>query len=57
MVQYILSNGAYLVREGSRHSIYQRGRYRTIVPQHREIKDELARKIFKDLNLNIPFNR
>ena len=38
-----------------RHSIYQRGEYKTEVPRHNEIVDELARKICKDLK--IPFMR
>jgi len=46
---------AFLLREGRRHSIYQRGNLKTQVPRHREIVDELARKICKDLD--IPFVR
>jgi len=42
-------------REGRRHSIYGRGRNRTQIPRHREIVDELARKICKDLG--VPFVR
>ncbi|MFH0725841.1 MAG: type II toxin-antitoxin system HicA family toxin [Pseudomonadota bacterium] len=48
-------NGASLLREGSRHSIYQLGILKTQVPRHNEIIDELARKICKDLG--IPFVR
>jgi mRNA interferase HicA len=51
MIKY----GAYLIRQGQRHSIYQREAYKTEVPRHNEIVDELARKICKDLN--IPFVR
>jgi len=43
----------FLLREGRRHSIYRKGKYRTQIPRHTEIVDELARKICKDLN--IPF--
>jgi len=39
--------------EGRRHSIYRKGRYRTQIPRHTEIVDELARKICRDLS--IPF--
>jgi len=41
----LIISGAFLIREGSRHSIYQKGKYRTAVPRHNEIVDELARKI------------
>jgi len=53
LVKHITEHGASLLREGRRHTIYQRGRYRTEVPRHTEIVDELARKICKDLD--IPF--
>ena len=53
LIKHITEHGAFLLREGRRHSIYQRGRYRTEVPRHTEIVDELAKKICKDLN--IPF--
>jgi hypothetical protein len=43
------------LREGRRHSIYQRGRLKTEIPRHNEIVDESAKKICKDLD--IPFVR
>lgn len=46
---------AVFIREGGRHTIYHRGEYKTQVPRHNEIVDELARKICKDLK--IPFVR
>jgi hypothetical protein len=48
-------HGAVLIREGSRHNIFQKGNRKTQVPRHNEIVDELARKICKDLDL--PFVR
>jgi len=53
LVKYLVVNGAFLIREGRRHSIYQKGEYRTAIPRHNEIADELARKICRDLE--IPF--
>ena len=53
LIGHITSHGAFLLREGRRHSIYQRDKYRAQIPRHTEIVDELARKICKDLN--IPF--
>jgi mRNA interferase HicA len=31
--------------------MYQRGNFKTLVPRHTEIVDELARKICKDLDI------
>jgi len=55
LVKHLRKHGAFLLREGRRHSIYQRGNFKTQVPRHNEIVDELARKICKDLD--IPFVR
>ncbi len=55
LIKYLKKQGAILLREGSRHTIYQKGILKTEVPRHNEIVDELARKICKDLN--IPFVR
>ncbi len=51
LIELLRALGAVLVREGSRHSIYQKGHLKTQVPRHREIVDELARKICKDLGI------
>lgn len=53
LIRHIAQHGAYLLREGRRHSIYAKGRHRTQIPRHVEIVDELAKKICKDLG--IPF--
>jgi mRNA interferase HicA len=55
LIRYLTNNGAFLLREGRRHSIYQKGKYRTEVPRHNEIVDELAMKICRDLD--IPFTK
>lgn len=55
LIKHLRFHGAILLREGSRHSIYQRGHLKTEVPRHSEIVDELARKICRDLD--IPFVR
>ncbi len=55
LIKHLIAHGAVLVREGRRHSIYQRGNRKTQVPRHNEIVDELARKICKDLD--VPFVR
>ena len=53
--KHLKKPGAVLIREESRHSIFQKGGRKTQVPRHNEIVDELARKICKDLDL--PFVR
>jgi len=55
LARHLKKHGAYLLREGRRHSIFQKGALKTEVPRHAEIVDELARKICKDLDL--PFVR
>jgi mRNA interferase HicA len=55
LINHLKKNGAYLLREGRRHSIFQKDILKTEVPRHNEIIDELARKICKDLD--IPFVR
>ncbi len=55
LIKHLMSQGANLLREGRRHSIYIRGNLKTQVPRHNEIVDELARKICKDLS--VPFMR
>jgi len=54
LIRYLTRHGVFLLREGRRHSIYQRDKYRTQIPRHTEIVDELARKICKDLNIPFP---
>ena len=55
LIKHMKKHGAFLYREGSRHSLYQKGLLKTQIPRHNEIVDELARKICKDLD--IPFVR
>lgn len=53
LIKILEDNGAYLLCEGRRHSIYARGKLKTEVPRHREIVDILARRIMKDLGIII----
>ncbi len=52
LIKHLRAQGAFLLREGRRHSIYQRDNLKTQVPRHSEIVDELARKICKDLDID-----
>jgi hypothetical protein len=55
LIKHLKGHGATLLREGARHSIFQKGMSKSEVPRHNEIVDELARKICKDLD--IPYMR
>lgn len=55
LIQHLKKHEAHLLREGRRHSIFIKGSFKTQVPRHTEIVDDLARKICKDLS--IPFVR
>jgi len=55
LLKYLRKEGAFIIREGRRHTILEKVSKRTEVPRHKEIVDELARKICKDLD--IPFVR
>ena len=51
LIKQLTDQGAIFLREGRRHTIYQKGLFRTMVPRHIEVVDELARKICKDLDI------
>ena len=55
LLKHLKKHGASLLREGGKHSIFQKDQFKTQIPRHNEIVDELARKICKDLG--IPFVR
>ncbi|MGR3318611.1 MAG: type II toxin-antitoxin system HicA family toxin [Candidatus Anammoxibacter sp.] len=50
-MKWLYKNGAWFVREGSRHTIVGKGKLKTEVPRHKEIIDLLASKICKDLEI------
>jgi predicted RNA binding protein YcfA (HicA-like mRNA interferase family) len=52
LVRRILRNGAVFVRHGANHDWYQNPctGISEAVPRHREIKEQLARKIIKNLS-------
>jgi predicted RNA binding protein YcfA (HicA-like mRNA interferase family) len=55
LLKHLKNHGASILREGRRHTIFEKNSKKTEVPRHKEIVDELARKICKDLE--IPFLR
>ncbi|MCZ7617182.1 MAG: type II toxin-antitoxin system HicA family toxin [Myxococcota bacterium] len=56
LVRHLESNGCELLREGGRHSVYvnRRTRKASAIPRHREINEQLARKICRDLEVTPP---
>ena len=55
LMRHLRLHGVVVIREGRRHTIVGNGVWKTQVPRHRELVDELARQICKDLD--IPFVR
>lgn len=56
LIRHLEAHGCYLLREGSRHSVYINplvGKSST-VPRHREVNDYLARKICRDMDIREP---
>jgi mRNA interferase HicA len=56
LLAHLLSHGCRLLREGSRHSIWENPANGTLtaIPRHTEIEKFLARKICKDLDVPAP---
>jgi mRNA interferase HicA len=55
LIRHLSANNCELLREGSLHSIWKNtviGKV-TAVPRHNEIKDLMARKICKDLDVDM----
>ena len=55
-VRHLEAHGCVLLREGGSHSIYVNRAARKVssVPRHREIDDQLCRKISRDLQIPRP---
>ncbi|MBW1847222.1 MAG: type II toxin-antitoxin system HicA family toxin [Deltaproteobacteria bacterium] len=53
LINHLKLNGCELLREGSRHSWWQNPEQnkRSSVPRHTEVKNNLAKKICKDLGI------
>lgn len=53
LIRYLEEHGCELLREGGNHTVYinRKARKVSTVPRHREINDDLARKICKDLDV------
>jgi len=55
--RYLRENNCFLLREGSKHSIFlnNQSNSRSSVPRHNEIFDDMVKKICKDLGIHHPF--
>lgn len=56
LLKHLRAQGCELLREGARHSWWHhpQNHKRSAIPRHKEITDNLARKICKDLGVK-PF--
>jgi len=52
-IKYLEKNGCLIAREGSKHTLYKNPKTQEIstVPRHPDIKENLCRKICKDLGI------
>jgi mRNA interferase HicA len=52
-IKYLTKNDCILLREGGKHSLYKNSKTGDIstVPRHPDIKENLCRKICKDLRI------
>lgn len=55
LIKHLTKNGCYLLREGGKHSIFYNPVTNKVsaVPRHTEIKQFIAEKICKDLDITI----
>lgn len=56
LIRHLSRNGCKLVREGGRHSIWKnmKNGEMTAVPRHNDIRELMAKKICKDLKIDLP---
>jgi mRNA interferase HicA len=56
LLKHLRNHGCQLIREGSRHSWWGNPALnrRSSVPRHMEIRNNLAKKICKDLGIDAP---
>ncbi len=59
VLRHLEQQGCKFLREGSRHTVYYNPKNRKLstIPRHREIIDELVKKICRDLDIHSPFLR
>jgi predicted RNA binding protein YcfA (HicA-like mRNA interferase family) len=55
-IKFLNLNNCVLIREGGNHSVFQNqlNKKITSVPRHKEVKNNLVKKICKDLDIPAP---
>ncbi len=55
LIKYLVQNGCVLIREGAKHSVFFNSQTKNVstVPRHNEINNFLAKKICRDLGLDV----
>ena len=53
LIRHLEAHQCFLLREGAKHSVYKNSANgkSTTVPRHREVKENLAKKICDDLSV------
>jgi predicted RNA binding protein YcfA (HicA-like mRNA interferase family) len=56
LIRHLERHGCELLREGGNHTVYVNRAAPAVsaVPQHREINEHLARRICRDLQIQLP---
>ena len=56
LIRHVEKMGCELLREGGNHSVHVNRNQKkvTTIPRHREIDDNLAKRIFKDPGISMP---
>jgi len=56
LIRHLTKQGCEFLREGGNHTVYVNRKAKRVstVPRHREIDDNLCRKICKDLGISKP---
>jgi len=56
LIKHLLKNGCIFLREGARHSVFFNSLLKksSTVPRHKEIDNFLAKKICRDLGIELP---
>ena len=56
LIRHLARNGCEFLREGTNHTVYANKSEKKVstIPRHREIDDNLAKKICKDLGIIKP---
>ena len=59
LLAHLAAHACVLLREGGSHTVFINPAARKVstVPRHREINEDLARKICKDLDIPLPGGR